>query len=55
MGSPFRAPLGALLKHGTDHGTLHRSEIATMLTIVSGSTPDPGLATYLLIKTNQQR
>ncbi len=54
-GKQFRAPLGPLLHHVANHATHHRSEIATMLTIVSGSPPDTGLATYLLIKTDQQR
>jgi hypothetical protein len=32
----------------------HRSEIATMLTMVSGSPPDTGLLTYHLVKTGQR-
>jgi uncharacterized damage-inducible protein DinB len=53
-GKQFRAPLGPLLQHVANHATHHRSEIATMLTMVSGSPPDTGLATYLLVTTNQQ-
>jgi uncharacterized damage-inducible protein DinB len=41
------APLGPLLQHVVNHATHHRSEIATMLTMVSGSPPDTGLGTYL--------
>jgi len=54
-GKQFRAPLGPLLQHVANHATHHRSEIATMLTMVSGSPPDTGLATYLLATTNQLR
>ncbi|MGH7301807.1 MAG: DinB family protein, partial [Candidatus Rokuibacteriota bacterium] len=54
-GKQFRAPLGPLLQHVANHATHHRSEIATMLTMVKDSPPDTGLATYLLVKTNQQR
>ena len=54
-GKQFRAPLGPLLEHVANHATHHRSEIATMLTMVSGSPPDTGLATYLLAMTNQLR
>jgi uncharacterized damage-inducible protein DinB len=54
-GRQLRAPLGPLLQHVANHATHHRSEIATMLTMVSSSPPDTGLATYLLVTTNQQR
>jgi uncharacterized damage-inducible protein DinB len=54
-GKQVRAPLGPLLQHVANHATHHRSEIATMLTMVSSSPPDTGLATYLLVTTNQQR
>ena len=54
-GKAFGAPLGPLLQHVANHATHHRSEIATMLTIVSSSPPDTGLATYLLTSTNQLR
>jgi uncharacterized damage-inducible protein DinB len=53
-GQPFRAPLEALLHHVPAHGVHHRSEIATMLTMVSGSPPDTGLLTYHLVKTGQR-
>ncbi|MBI3635033.1 MAG: DinB family protein [Candidatus Rokubacteria bacterium] len=46
-GKEFRTMLAPLLQHVPNHATHHRSEIATMLTIISGSPPDTGLATYL--------
>jgi len=49
-GKPFRAPLGHLLPHVVNHATHHRSEIATMITMIKGSPPDSGLNTYLLAK-----
>lgn len=51
--APYQAPLGPLLHHVPNHATHHRSEIATMLTMLSGSPPDTGLATYLLIASGQ--
>jgi len=47
QGTQRGAPLGPLLQHVANHATHHRSEIATMLTMVSGSPPDTGLGTYL--------
>ncbi len=38
--------LGMLLVHVPNHATHHRSEIATMLTMVSGSPPDTGINSY---------
>jgi uncharacterized damage-inducible protein DinB len=35
-----------MLLHVPNHATHHRSEIATMLTMVSGSPPDTGLMSY---------
>jgi uncharacterized damage-inducible protein DinB len=55
QGQAFRAPLGVLLHHVTNHATHHRSEIATMLTIISGSPPDTGINTWELLRTGQQR
>jgi len=52
-GRPYRLPLSALLMHLPNHATHHRSELATMLTIVSGSPPDTGMVSYQLRKTNQ--
>ena len=52
-GKSFRVPLGPLLQHVANHATHHRSEIATMLTILHGSPPDTGLALYQLVATGQ--
>lgn len=46
-GQPQHSSLGALLLHVPNHATHHRSEIATMLTMASGSPPDSGIVTYL--------
>jgi uncharacterized damage-inducible protein DinB len=46
QGIQGQAALGALLQHVVNHATHHRSEIATMITLVSGSPPDTGIATY---------
>lgn len=53
-GKAYRQPLGLLLHHVTDHGTHHRSEIATMLTMVSGSPPGTGLVRFLAIRSGQE-
>ena len=52
-GHPYRAPLGQLLQHVPNHATHHRSEIAAMLTIISGSPPDTGINAYILATTGQ--
>jgi uncharacterized damage-inducible protein DinB len=52
-GKPFKLELGPLLQHVPNHATHHRSEIATMLTMLSGSPPDTGINSYLLLKTGQ--
>jgi uncharacterized damage-inducible protein DinB len=54
-GKPFRAALGLLLQHVANHATHHRSEVATMVTMLSGSPPDSGLVTYELIRSGQLR
>jgi uncharacterized damage-inducible protein DinB len=54
-GKEHAQPLGLLLHHVTDHGTHHRSEIATMLTMVSGSPPGTGLARFLFIRSAQEQ
>jgi uncharacterized damage-inducible protein DinB len=54
-GKAYRQPLGLLLHHVTDHGTHHRSEIATMLTMTSGSPPGTGLARFLAIRSGQDQ
>src|SRR4030095_903985 len=45
-GVVLKAPLGPLLHHVVNHATHHRSEAATMITMISGSPPDTGIATY---------
>jgi len=42
----FRIPLGVLLLHVVNHATHHRSEIATMLTMLGHPPPDTGLVSY---------
>jgi uncharacterized damage-inducible protein DinB len=49
-GKQLRAQLFPLLQHVANHATHHRSEIATMITMIKGSPPDSGLNTYLLAK-----
>ena len=46
QGQEFRVALGALLQHVVNHATHHRSEAATMMTMISGSPPDTGINTY---------
>jgi uncharacterized damage-inducible protein DinB len=50
-GRPFQLPLGPLLQHVPNHATHHRSELATMLTMLSGPPPDTGINSYLVRKT----
>ena len=45
-GARFAVALGPLLQHVVNHATHHRSEIATMITLISGSPPDTGINTY---------
>jgi len=45
-GVQFTVALGPLLQHVVNHATHHRSEIATMITLISGSPPDTGINTY---------
>jgi uncharacterized damage-inducible protein DinB len=52
-GKAFRAPLGQLLAHVANHATHHRSEIATMVTMLSGSPPDTGINTWILVRSGQ--
>ncbi|MGH7299048.1 MAG: DinB family protein [Candidatus Rokuibacteriota bacterium] len=46
QGKEFQIALGALLQHVVNHATHHRSEAATMITLISGSPPDTGINTY---------
>jgi uncharacterized damage-inducible protein DinB len=52
-GRTHRYPLGLLLLHMPNHATHHRSEIATMLTMVSGSPPGTGILDYHAQKSGQ--
>jgi len=55
VGNPYHSPLGILLTHVAAHGNHHRSEIATMLTMVSGSPPDTGIVMWHRTVTGQLR
>jgi len=48
QGTEFRLPLGPIVQHVVNHGTHHRSELAAMLTLINGSPPDTGIASYCL-------
>jgi uncharacterized damage-inducible protein DinB len=48
-------PLGILLTHVVAHGNHHRSEIATMLTMVSAPPPDTGVVVWHRTVTGQLR
>lgn len=54
-GTARHAPLGQLLQHVANHATHHRSEIATMITMLSTSPPDTGMNTWILLRTGQAR
>lgn len=54
-GDPYTLPLWPLLQHVVNHATHHRSEIATMLTMVSGSPPPTDLSFYHLIESGQRK
>jgi len=45
-GVALSVPLGPSLQHVANHATHHRSEVATMITLISGSPPDTGINTY---------
>jgi uncharacterized damage-inducible protein DinB len=45
-GNAYTSPMWQLLQHVPNHATHHRSEIATMLTMVSGSPPPTDLILY---------
>lgn len=45
---------GMLVLHVPNHATHHRSEIATILTMVSGSPPDTGINSYYRAKAEQR-
>ena len=52
-GRTFSRPLGMLLLHVPTHAAHHRSELATMLTMTSGSPPDTGINSYYRAKSEQ--
>jgi uncharacterized damage-inducible protein DinB len=54
-GKAFRLPLGPLLQHVANHATHHRSEVATMVTMLSDSPPDTGINSWLLVRSGQTR
>ncbi|MFQ5874269.1 MAG: DinB family protein [Dehalococcoidia bacterium] len=54
-GKPFHLPLWVLMQHVANHGTHHRSEAATMLTMVQGSPPLTDLLVYHLIQSGQRK
>jgi uncharacterized damage-inducible protein DinB len=54
-GNAYHTPLGILLAHVAAHGNHHRSEVATMLTMVSGSPPDTGIVSWHRTVTGQLR
>jgi uncharacterized damage-inducible protein DinB len=43
-----------LLLHVPTHAAHHRSELATMLTMVSGSPPDTGINSYYREKSERE-
>ena len=50
---PFQLRLGVLMQHVANHATHHRSEIATMITMISSSPPSTDRVVYDLIATGQ--
>ncbi len=52
-GNAYTAPLWQLLQHVANHATHHRSEVATMLTMLSGSPPPTDLIVYQRITSGQ--
>lgn len=51
-GRAYDRPLGMLLLHVPTHAAHHRSELATMLTMVNGSPPDTGINSYYREKSD---
>jgi len=45
-GKPFSQPLWQLLQHVVNHATHHRSEVATMLTMIKGSPKSTDMVFY---------
>jgi len=53
QGQPFALPLGQQIQHLINHGTHHRSELATMLTMLGISPPPTDLVVFQLIASGQ--
>jgi len=49
----FRQPLWELVQHVVNHATHHRSELATMITMVKGSPPSTDMIIYYRIASGQ--
>ena len=49
----FELPLGPLMQHVANHATHHRSEVATMITMIKGSPPGTDLVVHQLVITGQ--
>lgn len=54
-GREFRLALGPLLQHVANHATHHRSELATMITMVKDSPPSTDMVVYYRIASGQLR
>jgi uncharacterized damage-inducible protein DinB len=54
-GNAYSSPLWQMLQHVANHATHHRSEIATMLTMVSGSPPSTDAIVYYRSRSGQQK
>jgi uncharacterized damage-inducible protein DinB len=52
-GQSFRLALWPFLQHVANHATHHRSEIATIMTMLNGSPPPTDLVLYHLIQSGQ--
>ncbi len=53
QGQAFALPLAHLIRHLVNHGTHHRSEVSTMLTVLGVSPPPTDLTVYHLTRTGQ--
>ena len=53
QGQAFALPLAPLIRHLVNHGTHHRSEVATMLTMLGAPPPPTDLTVYHLVRTGQ--
>jgi uncharacterized damage-inducible protein DinB len=53
QGQAFALPLAQLIRHLINHGTHHRSELATMLTMLGVSLPPTDLVVFQLIASGQ--